>query len=184
VEVIAELGYARASLAEIGRRAGVSKSLLLYHFAGKDELVDEVVRTLYGEGGRFLAERLNEDLPPQQWLRDYLRACVAFVGARRAGIVALGEILVHRRTRETAPGLPDAVDEPVRHVATQLERGQREGVFRDFSVLAMAMAIRAVLDDVASRYGVDPSIDLDQWAEELVTMFDLATRLGERDSGD
>jgi len=47
IDAIAEVGYGRASLAEVARRAGVSKSLLLYHFAGKDELVDEVVRAVY-----------------------------------------------------------------------------------------------------------------------------------------
>lgn len=176
IETIAEHGYADASLAAVTKRAGVSKSLLLYHFAGKDELVDEVVLALYDEGSRFLRTRLSEDSPPRVWLREYIVACVEFVGLRRAGLIALGEIFANRRTRDGSRDVPDAVGEPERHVSRQLERGQQEGVFRDFSVRVMARAIRSALDDVAGQFGADPSVDLDLWATELATMFDLATR--------
>ena len=40
IEVLAELGYAQTSFARIAERAGISKSVISYHFAGKDELLD------------------------------------------------------------------------------------------------------------------------------------------------
>jgi TetR/AcrR family fatty acid metabolism transcriptional regulator len=43
IEAIAESGYGRASLAEIARRAGVSKGVVSYYFASKDELLAQVV---------------------------------------------------------------------------------------------------------------------------------------------
>ncbi|HEX5408105.1 MAG TPA: helix-turn-helix domain-containing protein, partial [Pseudonocardiaceae bacterium] len=43
IEVIAEQGFAQASLARIAQRAGVAKSVVLYHFANKDELVEQVL---------------------------------------------------------------------------------------------------------------------------------------------
>jgi AcrR family transcriptional regulator len=43
VDTIAELGYGQASLARIAERAGTSKGVICYHFAGKDELVRDLV---------------------------------------------------------------------------------------------------------------------------------------------
>ena len=39
IEVIAELGFARASLAQIARHAGISKGVISYHFAGGEVLI-------------------------------------------------------------------------------------------------------------------------------------------------
>jgi AcrR family transcriptional regulator len=42
-QVLAEKGYAAATLAEIGERAGVQAGSLYYYFASKDDLVEEVL---------------------------------------------------------------------------------------------------------------------------------------------
>ena len=44
IDTIAEVGYARASLVRIASRIGISRGLISYHFAGKDELIKEVDR--------------------------------------------------------------------------------------------------------------------------------------------
>ncbi len=46
INAIAELGYGRASLAEIAKRAGISKGVISYHFAGKSELMQQVIDTV------------------------------------------------------------------------------------------------------------------------------------------
>ena len=43
IEVIAEAGFARASVGELARRAGVSKGVITYHFAAKDDLIRAAV---------------------------------------------------------------------------------------------------------------------------------------------
>ncbi|MGH8430951.1 MAG: TetR/AcrR family transcriptional regulator, partial [Solimonas sp.] len=50
IEALAEVGYARASLAEIAKRAGISKGVILYHFKGKDDLLEKVVDDIYVRG--------------------------------------------------------------------------------------------------------------------------------------
>jgi hypothetical protein len=40
----------------------------------------------------------------------------------------------------------------------------------------MAVAIRAATDAVLHRYARDPDLDVDKYAHEIVTVFDLATR--------
>ena len=46
IDTIAELGYGRASLARIAETAGTSKSVILYHFSGKDDLITAMLPAL------------------------------------------------------------------------------------------------------------------------------------------
>jgi AcrR family transcriptional regulator len=46
-ELIAEGGYDAASAAEIGRRAGYSRSMVRARFGSKEQLVDAVIRSAY-----------------------------------------------------------------------------------------------------------------------------------------
>jgi AcrR family transcriptional regulator len=46
-ELIAEGGYDAASAAEIGRRAGYSRSMVKARFGSKEQLVDAVIRSAY-----------------------------------------------------------------------------------------------------------------------------------------
>lgn len=48
-ELIAEGGYEAASAAEIGRRAGYSRSMVRARFGSKDGLIDAVIRSAYEE---------------------------------------------------------------------------------------------------------------------------------------
>ena len=59
VEVIAEVGYAKASLAAIAVRAGISKGVISYHFSGKDELMVTIVETIYGDAAAHIVERME-----------------------------------------------------------------------------------------------------------------------------
>jgi hypothetical protein len=43
IDAIAELGFARASVAEVARRPGVSKGVVTYHFPAKDDLIGAVI---------------------------------------------------------------------------------------------------------------------------------------------
>jgi hypothetical protein len=41
----------------------------------------------------------------------------------------------------------------------------------------MAIAVRAAIDAVPSRLAPEPEFDIDNYAREIVTVFDLATRI-------
>jgi AcrR family transcriptional regulator len=54
-QAFAESGYHGATLLKVGQRLGISKSAVLYHFASKDHLLDEVLRPLAEETQDFVA---------------------------------------------------------------------------------------------------------------------------------
>ena len=54
IDTIAEVGFAQASLARIAERIGISKGVISYHFAGKDDLVRQVAIEIVEAGRAYI----------------------------------------------------------------------------------------------------------------------------------
>jgi TetR/AcrR family transcriptional regulator, fatty acid metabolism regulator protein len=176
IDTIAELGYGRASLARIAETAGTSKSVILYHFSGKDDLIRELVAGLAGSAGEYLRPRLDAEPTGAGLLRAYIEASLAFMGANRNLMVAAVEIARNARGADGRPlaGHPDP-DTAVAELRELLAHFQDTGEFRAFDPLAMAVAIRAAIDAALPRLARNPEFDLARYARELADLFELAT---------
>ena len=73
-DVIAESGYARATMAEIAKRARIAKSVISYHFADKNELIQEVIRTSVETYTQFLESRMAAESTTSGKIHAYLAA--------------------------------------------------------------------------------------------------------------
>jgi TetR/AcrR family transcriptional regulator, fatty acid metabolism regulator protein len=168
IETIATLGYAQASLNQIAERAGISKSVISYHFEGKDELIDQVIADVSAAGAALMWPRVQAERTSAGMLRAYIQSHVDFMSTHPLQVAAVTEILLHNRTH--------ADDGQATPLEQRLRQGQRDGEFRAFSPRVMAWTIRAAIDEVSRRFVANPDLDLDDCARELITTFDLATR--------
>ena len=75
-------------------------------------------------------------------------------------------------------GYDAATDEPRAHAPLEelLAAGQAAGELRDFDVFVMASTLQRTLDGLPYLLRSAPGLDLAAYADELVTLFDLATR--------
>ena len=178
IDAIAELGYANASLAEIARRAGVSKGVISYHFEGRRELVEEVVKAVLTKATDVMRARIMAEHSAAGMLRAYLTSNLEFLGSHHKQIRALMNIAAGARTDDGNAMFESALvfEHAVRELEKLLRDGQERGEFREFSTRAMAVAIRNTIDGLASHLTADPKLDLKSYADQLATMFDLATR--------
>jgi TetR/AcrR family fatty acid metabolism transcriptional regulator len=178
IDAIAELGYANASLAEIARRAGVSKGVISYHFEGRRELVEEVVKAVLEKAIGVMRPRIVAEHSAAGMLRAYLTTNLEFLGTHRNYVQALLNIAAGARADDGKAifefGLVS--ERSVHELEKLLRHGQERGEFRDFSTRVMAVTIRSAIDGLAPHLSVDPKLDLKALANELATMFDLATR--------
>ncbi|HLS13367.1 MAG TPA: helix-turn-helix domain-containing protein, partial [Beutenbergiaceae bacterium] len=55
---VAAVGYAGASLSRIATQAGISKSVISYHFAGKEDLLAQVVNDFFTATDEYMSGRL------------------------------------------------------------------------------------------------------------------------------
>jgi AcrR family transcriptional regulator len=159
--------------------------LISYHFAGKDELIKEVVDEVIEQGKAYMQPRiLAQASTGSGFLRAYIESNLAFMREHRNHMVAIVEI---GRRGLTADGqqrfygnadIDEAVDILAQHLATF----QSHGLLRpDFEPRVMAVAVRAAIDAVPRRLAHDPDLDVDSYATEIATVFHLATRTDTRD---
>ncbi|HEY2202002.1 MAG TPA: TetR/AcrR family transcriptional regulator, partial [Solirubrobacteraceae bacterium] len=176
IDAIAELGFARASVGEVARRAGVSKGVVTYHFAAKDDLILEVVAHIFDSVTAFLAARL-EGISPEEFLAGYITAWVDYYRTNRRYMLAVAEIWASLRddTGERQFG-SDAVAGELAVVQQVLELAQVSGSMGHFSARVMAVSIKGSLDALLGQFAADPELDLDAYGAELVALFERATR--------
>jgi len=179
IDTIAEVGYAQASLARIAARIGISKGVISYHFAGKDDLIKQVVIDVVEAGRAYILPRVFAESTGPAMLRAYIESNLAFMREHRNYMVAVVEILRNGAFTTDGGRRVDGrdVDAAAHLLEEQLARLQAGGELRsDFDPGAMAVAIRATIDVVPHRLILDPDFDIDNYSREIITVFDLATR--------
>ena len=177
IETFAELGYVNTSLARIAERAGISKGVISYHFAGKSELMEQIVEQIYREMGEFVAPRLAEQVTATGAMRAHIRSIAEYVRGHRAQLLALGEIFNNLRDSDGQPRYGIAFDEPLYQRQEGVFRmGQQTGEFRTFDARVMAVTVQAAIDSMFAYWATYPDHDLEAHANELADLFEHAIR--------
>lgn len=176
-ETIATLGYGQASLAQIAKQAGISKSVITYYFSSKEELLEQVVREIYTDAARFIGPRIAAQPTARLWLQAYIEAHVEYISTHLLQMMAIMEIAINVRAKDGKMRYGAATEKPVlTALESHLHKGQQEGDFRAFDPHVMAVAIRRTIDGLPPLFIADPTLDAKVYGQELVTLFDRATR--------
>ncbi|HJP77928.1 MAG TPA: TetR/AcrR family transcriptional regulator [Pseudonocardiaceae bacterium] len=176
IEVIAEEGFKQASLARIAQRAGVAKSVVLYHFANKDELVEQVLAAVSLASAEVLPARLATVSTARDKLRVLITTLIEYLGTHRTDALAGLEtwnmtrsLPARTRLAEQLRGAgPDGIE-------LLLAEGQRNGEFGEFDPHVLAVMFRQAIDAATLEFAINPDLDLSAFAAEIATMFDRAT---------
>ncbi len=178
IDTIAELGYGQASLDRIAQRAGTSKGVICYHFAGKEDLVRQLLGEVIARAEAYMRPRIPTGADGSAVLRAAIEANVSFMGEYRNHLLAIVEVAQNARDTGGRPLLDAAVMAASADALGDMLAGfQASGDLRDdFDPAVMAMAIRAAIDTVPRRMARDPNLDVEQVGRELADLFDRATR--------
>lgn len=177
IAAVAEEGYAGASLGRVAQRAQISKSVVVYYFGGKDKLVEATVHQIYDEIWSFVGPRLRAETTARGQLRAYIESEFAFLEGHRERLVAMGCLVAnHRNAAGAAYLLKEAQRINLETMGGMLEAGQKAGEFRAFAVRPMAATLMHAINGALSQWAADPKLSLSDYAREIATIFDLATR--------
>jgi len=177
IDAIAEIGFEHASLAEIARRAGITKGAIFYHFANRDELIEAVFTEVITAGSNYILPRVQAATTPTEQLHAYIRAFVDGATADPRVITVLLAIGQHLTDDKGLPKLlKDATlqEMAIAPMEDILRRGQESGEFGEFSVRSMALTLRGTLESLPSHVIAYPDLELDAHREQLVEIFDRA----------
>ncbi|PAD74676.1 TetR/AcrR family transcriptional regulator [Paenibacillus campinasensis] len=180
IETIAEVGYTQASLGEIAKRAKISKGVISYHFASKDELLEQICIEYYIAWQSYISPRLEAQKSPKEMLRVYIESNLAFVAENRQHFFAVLELVSKNITAggelQLSADHDEAVLVPIENILAQ---GVQEGLFRKFtksSARVMALTIRNAIDGFTMELIRKPHLDVQEYTRELVTIFDISTK--------
>ena len=177
IDTIADGGYGGASFARIAERAGISRGLISYHFADKDDLMKEVVHQAAEEAKAYIRPRILAESTGPEMIRAYIGSNLAFMRDHRNNVIAMMEIARSAEGRRIFSG-DTAVVNAVGALEGPLSEFQVAGQFRpDFDPHVMAIAIRAAIEAASPLLALDPEFDIDNYASQIATVFDLATRV-------
>ena len=177
IDTIAEVGFAKASVDQIAKRAGVSKGVITYHFPNKDEIVAAVIGKVVAAGRTYIQPRIMAETSAAGRLRAYIECHLEFIDAHRKPLIALVEIAMSARRADGSLAIgPAALAERVAGLEELLRAGQRSGDFRRFNTRVMALTIIQAIDGVPPLLAREPNLDVKVHAKELATAFALATR--------
>ncbi|MET9340111.1 TetR/AcrR family transcriptional regulator [Nonomuraea sp. NPDC003804] len=177
IEVIAEVGFAKASLAAIAKHAGISKGVISYHFAGKDDLMEEVVDHVYTGIADFVLARMEGRTTATELLRTQILSVAEHMRDHRTQLKALGEIFINLRLPDGSPRYGIGANEELYQSLENIYRlGHATGEFRPFDPRVMAITHSAAVNDMFAYWAVHPGHDLDAHARELAEIFVRATK--------
>ena len=172
IDTIAGRGLAGASLAEIARKAGISKGVISYHFEGKGELVEEILSRLLHDPAEFVKLRVDAANTPQDKLRAYVGANFEVMKSHRNNDVALVAWWESKAAlRASNRPMADAYA-PSRHYLSRiLQAGEASGELRSLPHETMASVIQAAIDGVMLQWVLnEAAVDLDACRGEILQM--------------
>lgn len=172
VELVAERGYAAASLSAIAARAGISKAAVLYHFASKNAVVEATLEHVYSGLATAVGARVESAEDPVGMLTAYVRGLVEYLRDNPTHVRVIVEVL-----GDDPEAGPDRSSR-WRALAGILATGQDSGQLRPFDTRLMALAIGGAVDGLVAGWLGEPDLDLDAAADELENTVLLATRRG------
>src|SRR5699024_9218631 len=103
IKTLDEIGYVKASLAQIAKRAGISTALISYHFTGKNDLMNHLLMTLVEKSAAYILGRVHQEKTPQEKLNTFIIASLEYQTTHTAHNTALIEIVFHARTPDNTP---------------------------------------------------------------------------------
>jgi AcrR family transcriptional regulator len=185
IDTIADVGYRRASLAEIAKRAGIRKGSIVYYFANREELIAAAFAEALTAGTNFLLPRVQAAATPQEQLRAYVSGFIEALDLDPKVIQVL--FTIGRHLTDDHGNWRFLGDHALQETALAtlediLRRGQQTGAFGQFHVRSMAMMMRATLEEIPTYVIAYPGLDLPGYGQDLITFFERACGAGEPES--
>ncbi|GAA0255387.1 TetR/AcrR family transcriptional regulator [Cryptosporangium japonicum] len=166
IDVVAEHGFAKASLQRIADAAGLTKAAVLYHFPSKDAIVraayGQVIEGLTSHVGRAVAARSGAAA-----LEAYVRSLIEHLRANPTHVRMIVEAIVEDTGVEDVPRASSRRDA----VAGLVRGAVAAGDYRaDVDPVVTAVLIDGAVDAIVGEFLADPAFDTGAAAAELIDL--------------
>jgi hypothetical protein len=139
--------------------------------------MEAVVDEVFSTAGQYIAPFILAEPTPAAKLRGFIRGSARFYTEYRRHVVAVRDVWANFRHPDGTQRFGLEAHEPEFEVVSQILReGQVRGEFREFDPMVVAITLRHALDGLATLVATIPDLDVEAYTNELVALFDRATR--------
>lgn len=169
-QVVASHGYVGTSLAKIAETANVSKSVVSYHFDGKDELMRLLAHKVMEDTWKYMEDRVYQIDSPAQQIRAWFSSQTEYFAANRVWLLAMGEVVHNHRGSDGALAFDSDFGEELEEVTRILKLGQEIGEFRDFDAARVAIVLIRGVSGFLIAWAADASIDIETECSDFLDL--------------
>lgn len=171
IQVLAKNGYTNTSFVRIAQHAGISASLISYHFNSKEELTGEVYRTIYAQRVQRMQEAIASAATYTDKLRLALESDLQYMGTHPQLFRALIEVLFSERDSKGLPKHMEDKESPAfTAILDILQAGQEADEFSEFNARSLALVLTGARDQFLAQLPTRPDFDLAAFTALLVEM--------------
>jgi AcrR family transcriptional regulator len=153
------------------KQANISKTTALYHFKTRQDLLNEVVSTVYQEGVGAITPRVQQAASCEDKLYAYITANIEYIAAHPRSIIALQQILsdyAGRKATAIQAEVALQTTHAVKPLVDIMTAGQQNGEFiTAFDPTAATLAIRHLIDGASTYIAYSPTLDIGRYSHEL-----------------
>ena len=182
IATINQLGYHRASLAEIADHAGVAKSAIVYYFGSKENLLMQVLDDTFTALGTAVEAAVSEESTPHGRLRAYAESYLSHVDTHRAEVAAAVTIVLSHRASDGTPLYLTVSEDDTALLRSILDTGMESGHFRRMPLADAVHIAESLLDLAITTVQRDLAADLSTLAQEITRFLldGLGTRVSDQ----
>jgi len=181
IDVLAKHGYVNTSFAKIAKHAGISASLISYHFKNKEELTMEVYQTIDSTRVANMLASVTGHKTAAEKLRSLIEADLTYMGTRPKLFKALVEVLFSARDAKGFLELMDNTEQPaISMVEEMLQLGQKNGEFGEFDTHATALIIDGARDQFLAQLSMQSDDNLEVFSKTLTALIFSYITKGEK----
>lgn len=169
IATINDVGYHRASLAEIAKRTPIAKSAIVYYFGSKDTLLLHVIDQVFSALGTAVETAVARAVTPEARLRAYAESYLDHVSVHRDEVAAGVTIVVSHRGADGVPLYLTASEEDTALLRSILSDGMAAGVFRQMPLPSATTIVESTLDIAITTLQQDLDSDLTTLNAEIIS---------------
>ncbi|WP_141903385.1 TetR family transcriptional regulator [Lysinibacillus sp. Y5S-8] len=179
ITTLDDIGYVKASLAQIAKRATISTALISYHFADRQDLINQSLQALLEQSATFILTKTYAADDPATQLANFIEASIAYQATHPKENAALLEIIFNARTAEDVPYYKisdDGEDPLLKALCKILEDGKEQGTFTVDSVQVMAKVIQGAIGEYM-LIGGPISVEAEEYSQEVIKIMWAAMKV-------
>lgn len=159
IALFGKSGFDQTSLAEIADMVGVSKGVISYHFDGKRDLGEEVIRHGVRQYGQYVQNRVAKQKSGKTKLLEFVSACLDYIEEHPNSYLVYTDTLRCFGTREEKNAMVAWANERTREILTQIIKdGQADGSIGKVSIADLADVVQGIIDGLMEQVAVQPNV--------------------------